>query len=230
MSPRNPQILVVDDEPQIRRFLRTSLPPHGFDIAEASNAAEAIAVFAREKPDAVILDLGLPDRDGMAVIDEMRRTSLTPILILSARDDVAGKVDALERGADDYVTKPFDMPELLARLRTALRHGLQTQGEAPVFRSGPLSVDLVHRRVSLDGRDVKLTPKEYEVLRHLVRHAGKVITHQQLLREVWGQVHTEDVQYLRVLMRQLRTKLEPDPSSPQLLVTESGVGYRLVAP
>ena len=230
MSPRNPQILVVDDEPQIRRFLRTSLPPHGFDIAEASNAAEAIAVFAREKPDAVILDLGLPDRDGMAVIDEMRRTSLTPILILSARDDVAGKVDALERGADDYVTKPFDMPELLARLRTALRHGLQTQGEAPVFRSGPLSVDLVHRRVSLDGRDVKLTPKEYEVLRHLVRHAGKVITHQQLLREVWGQAHTEDVQYLRVLMRQLRTKLEPDPSSPQLLVTESGVGYRLVAP
>lgn len=228
MSPRLPRILVVDDEPQIRRFLRTSLPPQGFEVVESGSAAEALAALTKEKLDAIILDLGLPDRDGLTVIDDVRGRSLIPILVLSARDDVAGKVAALERGADDYVTKPFDMAELLARLRTALRHGLQTQGETPVFRSGHLAVDLVHRRVSLEGQEVKLTPKEYEVLRHLVRHAGKVITHQQLLREVWGPAHTEDVQYLRVLMRQLRTKLEPDPASPQFLLTEPGVGYRLV--
>lgn len=229
MSPRLPCILVVDDEPQIRRFLRTSLPPQGFEIIEAASAAEALAALAKERPDAVILDLGLPDRDGLTVIDDVRRASLIPILVLSARDDVAGKVSALERGADDYVTKPFDMAELLARLRTALRHGLQAQGETPVFRSGPLAVDLVQRRVSLDGQEIKLTPKEYDVLRHLVRHAGKVITHQQLLREVWGPAHREDVQYLRVLMRQLRTKLESDAASPRLLLTEPGVGYRLAS-
>jgi two-component system KDP operon response regulator KdpE len=229
MSPRRPRILVVDDEPQIRRFLRTSLPPQGFEIVEAASAAEALAALTKEKPDAVILDLGLPDRDGLTVIEDVRRGSLTPILVLSARDDVAGKVGALERGADDYITKPFDMTELLARLRTALRHGLQSQGEMPVFQSGPLAVDLVQRRVTLGGQEIKLTPKEYDVLRHLVRHAGKVVTHRQLLRDVWGPAHAEDVQYLRVLMRQLRTKLEPDPASPQLLLTEPGVGYRLAA-
>jgi two-component system KDP operon response regulator KdpE len=229
MSPRRPLVLIVDDEPQIRRFLRTSLPPQGFEICEAATAAEALESLARDRPDAIILDLGLPDRDGLDLIADIRRRGLTPILVLSARDDVSGKVAALEKGADDYVTKPFDMTEFLARLQTALRHGLQAQGEAPVFQSGALRVDLVHRRITLDGNEVKLTPKEYDVLRHLVRHAGKVITHQQLLREVWGPAHAEDVQYLRVLMRQLRTKLEPQPSSPSLLLTEPGVGYRLSA-
>ena len=228
MSPKRPRILVIDDEPQIRRFLRTSLPPQGFEIFEASTAAEALESLVSDKPDAIILVVGLADRDGLVVISVIRQHGLTPILVLSARDDVSGKVTALEKGADDYVTKPFDMTELLARLQTALRHGLQIQGEAPVFHSGALSVDLVHRRVTIAGSEVKLTPKEYDVFRHLVRHAGKVITHQQLLREVWGPAHTEDVQYLRVLMRQLRTKLEPEPSSPRLLLTEPGVGYRLV--
>jgi two-component system KDP operon response regulator KdpE len=228
MNTRLPRILIVDDEPQIRRFLRAGLPPQGYDYIEAGNAAEALAAHARDKPDAIILDLGLPDRDGFAVIAEVRARALTPILVLSARDDVQGKVRALELGADDYVTKPFDMEELLARLKAALRHGLQAAGEAPIFRSGKLSVDLVSRRVSLSGEEMRLTPKEYSLLRHLVTHAGKVVTHQQLLHAVWGPAHTEDVQYLRVLMRQLRGKLGPDAGESQLIATEAGVGYRLL--
>jgi two-component system KDP operon response regulator KdpE len=228
MSTRLPRILIVDDEPQIRRFLRAGLPPQGYDCIEAGNAAEALAAHGRGKPDAIILDLGLPDRDGFAVIAEVRARALTPILVLSARDDVQGKVRALELGADDYVTKPFDMEELLARLKAALRHGLQAAGEAPIFRSGKLAVDLVNRRVSLSGEEMHLTPKEYSLLRHLVTHAGKVVTHQQLLREVWGPAHTEDVQYLRVLMRQLRGKLGAQGGASQLIATEAGVGYRLL--
>jgi two-component system, OmpR family, KDP operon response regulator KdpE len=226
MAARLPSILVVDDEPQIRRFLRSALPPHGYEVAEAGDAAEALGLLAREKPDAVILDLGLPDEDGFVVIERIRAGGLTPIVVLSARGDVDGKVRALELGADDYITKPFDMAELLARLKAALRHGLQTTGEAPVFRTGSLSVDLVNRRVRLGETEVHLSPKEYDLLRFLVAHAGKVATHQQLLREVWGPAHLEDVQYLRVLMRQLRQKLEPEGS---LLATEQGVGYRLLA-
>jgi two-component system KDP operon response regulator KdpE len=222
-----PKILIVDDEPQIQRFLRTGLPPHGYDCIEARTAADAMKQFAREKPDAVILDLGLPDEDGFAVIQRMRAGALTPILVLSARSDVDGKVRALELGADDFVTKPFDMAELLARLKAALRHGLQSGGEAPVFQTGPLSVDLVHRRVKLGDAEVHLSPKEYNLLRFLVAHAGKVVTHHQLLIEVWGPAHVEDVQYLRVLMRQLRQKLEPE-GAPHLLATEAGVGYRLI--
>ncbi len=227
MTHRLPRILVVDDEPQIQRFLRAGLPPHGYECVEASTAAQAMKLFAHDRPDVVILDLGLPDRDGFAVIQHIRATSLTPIVVLSARSDVDGKVKALEMGADDFVTKPFDMAELLARLKAALRHGLQTTGETPVFHSGQLSVDLVHRRVKLGETEVHLSPKEYSLLRFLVGHAGKVVTHHQLLTEVWGPAHVEDVQYLRVLMRQLRQKLEPE-GTPGLLTTEPGVGYRLL--
>ena len=182
----------------------------------------------KEHPDVILLDLGLPDKDGFTVIEEIRKNLLTPIVVLSARGDVEGKVKALELGADDYVTKPFDMTELLARLKAALRHGLQAGGEAPIFRSGPLSVDLVHRRVCLHETEIHLSPKEYGLLRYLVGEAGRVVTHHQILKEIWGPANVEDVQYLRVLMRQLRTKLAEDGSAPQLITTESGVGYRLL--
>ena len=228
MAAKFPKILIVDDEPQILRFLRASLPAHGYECVEAGSGADAIKAFAKERPDAIILDLGLPDQDGFTVIRTIRAGGLTPIIVLSARSDVEGKVKALELGADDYVTKPFDMAELLARLKAALRHGLQAVGEAPLFRSGRLSVDLVHRHVLLGEDEIHLSPKEYNLLRYLVGNAGKVVTHQQLLREVWGPAHLEDVQYLRVLMRQLRQKLEPDSSAPRLIVNEPGVGYRLL--
>lgn len=227
MANKLPKILIVDDEPQIQRFLRAGLPPHGYDCIEATTAAEALKLFTKERPDAVILDLGLPDQDGFAVLQRIRVGTLTPVVVLSARNDVEGKVKALEMGADDYVTKPFDMAELLARLKAALRHGLQTIGEAPIFRTGQLTVDLVKRYVKLGEVEVHLSPKEYSLLRFLVGHAGKVVTHHQLLTEVWGPAHVEDVQYLRVLMRQLRQKLEPD-GAPQVLITEPGIGYRLL--
>lgn len=231
MAANLPKILIVDDEPQILQFLRASLPPHGYECVEANSGSLAIKTFTKARPDALILDLGLPDQDGFAVIDAVRAIALTPIIVLSARSDVEGKVRALELGADDYVTKPFDMAELLARLKAALRHGLQAGGEAPIFRTGALAVDLVNRRVLLGGNEVHLSPKEYNLLRFLVSHAGKVATHQQLLKEVWGPAHVEDVQYLRVLMRHLRRKIEPSEPTLQLLVTEPGVGYRLlVAP
>ncbi len=223
-----PKVLLVDDEPQIRRFLRAGLPAHGYELVEAANGTEALKAISAEKPDAVILDLGLPDQDGFAIIEKVRAHSLTPILVLSARSDVEGKVKALELGADDYVTKPFDMAELLARLKAALRHGLQSAGEQPVFHTGSLTVDLVKRHVRMGESEIHLSPKEYSLLRFLVMHAGKVVTHQQLLQEVWGPAHLHDVQYLRVLMRQLRQKLKAE-GSPELLTTESGVGYRLLA-
>ncbi len=222
-------ILVVDDEPQIRRFLRTSLGAQGYRLTEATTAAEALSLATRDKPDLVILDLGLPDGDGYGVIEKLRATSQTPIIVLSVRNDEQGKVRALDLGADDYVTKPFGMDELIARLRTALRHRLQTQGETPIFRSGELSVDLIRRIVTLSGVEVKLSVKEYDLLRILVAHAGKVLTHGFLLKEIWGPAHVEDVQYLRVYVRQLREKLESDPTRPQLVLTETGVGYRLRA-
>lgn len=222
-------ILVVDDEPQIRRFLRTSLGAQGYRLSEAVTAAEALSLAAKDKPDLVILDLGLPDGDGYDVIEKLRATSQTPIIVLSVRNDEQGKVRALDLGADDYVTKPFGMDELIARLRTALRHRLQTQGEMPIFRSGGLSVDLIRRIVTLADAEVKLSVKEYDLLRVLVAHAGKVLTHGFLLKEIWGPAHVEDVQYLRVYVRQLREKLESDPTQPQLILTETGVGYRLRA-
>jgi len=223
-------VLVVDDEPPIRRFLRTSLTAAGYHIIEAENAADAMRLLSAQKPDLVILDLGLPDRSGLELIPEIRNTSTVPILVLSARHDERSKVQALDLGADDYVSKPFGMGELLARLRAALRHAFQAQGELPGFISGDLTVDLVRRHVTRSGEEVKLSPKEFDLLRHLVMHAGKVLTHRQLLREVWGPAQEEEHQYLRVFIRGLRQKLEPDPTRPIHIVTELGVGYRLQLP
>jgi two-component system, OmpR family, KDP operon response regulator KdpE len=223
-------VLVVDDEPPIRRFLRTTLLAAGYRVVEAEDAAGAASSLAAEKPDLVILDLGLPDRGGLELIAEIRRTSAVPLLVLSARHDERSKVEALDLGADDYVAKPFGMAELMARLRAALRHAFQTQGESPVFVSGDLAIDLVRRQVTRSGGEVKLSPKEFDLLRHLVAHAGKVMTHRHLLREVWGPAQTDEVQYLRVLIRGLRAKLEPDPTRPTHILTELGVGYRLQLP
>jgi two-component system KDP operon response regulator KdpE len=221
------RLLVVDDEPQIRRFLRTSLAAHGYDVIEADSAAAALRVVTTAKPDVLILDLGLPDQDGAEVIRRIREWSAMPIVVLSARGSEEAKVAALDLGADDYVTKPFGMNELLARLRAALRHRLQEQGAEPVFTAGGVTVDLARRVVTRDGEPVNLSPREYDLLRQLVIHAGKVLTHQHLLREVWGPAHLQDTPYLRVYVGQLRQKLEADPARPQLIATEPGVGYRL---
>ncbi len=229
MSASPITVLVVDDEPPIRRLLRTSLTAQGYRIVEADNAAAALAEIRNHEPDVVILDLGLPDGDGLTVIETVRRNSAVPIIVLSSRSDERGKVAALDLGADDYLTKPFGMAELVARIRAALRHRLQVDGAEAVFQSGDLSVDLVRRIVRVKDEEVKLSPKEYDILQQLVIHAGKVLTHKHLLREVWGPA-TEDVQYLRIYIRQLRQKLEADPERPRLILTEAGVGYRLTAP
>ena len=220
------RILIVDDEPPIRRFLRTSLSAQDYRIDEAADGPSALDFLRRNTVDVIVLDLGLPGIDGFEVLRHLRASgSLTPIVVLSSRDDEAGKVKALDLGADDYVTKPFGMDEILARIRAALRHRLQQEGERPVFRSGDLSVDLVRRIVTVREQEVKLTPREYDLLRLLIAHAGKVLTHKFILREVWG---TEtDVQYLRVYIRTLRQKIEADPEQPKLIQTEQGVGYRL---
>jgi two-component system, OmpR family, KDP operon response regulator KdpE len=223
-------VLVVDDEPPIRRFLRASLEAAGFVVVSANDAAAALVAVASEKPDILILDLGLPDRSGFEVITEVRKHSPVPIIVLSARSDERSKVEALDLGADDYIGKPFGTAELMARLRAALRHAFQAQGELPLFASGDLSVDLVRRHVMRGGREVKLSPKEFELLRHLVTHAGKVLTHRQLLRDVWGPAQADEVQYLRVFIRGLRQKIEPDPTRPTHILTELGVGYRLQLP
>ncbi|TKT77412.1 response regulator [Aquamicrobium sp. LC103] len=228
MSGLPTKILIVDDEPPIRRLLRTSLASQGFQVAEAATGSEALAEIESSEPDLVILDLGLPDMQGSELIRLLRdQGSSLPILVLSSRTDERGKVEALDLGADDYVTKPFGTEELLARIRTALRHRLQRQGEQPVFRSSDLSVDLVRRIVRVRDEEVKLSPKEYDILRTLVAHAGKVLTHRMLLNEVWG--GETDVQYLRIYIRQLRQKIEADPEQPHLILTETGVGYRLRA-
>ncbi len=226
MMTANPiSVLVIDDEPPIRRFLRTSLSPQNYRVIEAGDATSGLDLIAREKPDLVILDLGLPDMDGLDVIRRIRAKSAVPIVVLSSRGDERAKVEALELGADDYVTKPFGMDELVARLRTALRHRFYEKGEEPVFHSGDLTVDLVRRRVTVGDAEIRLSPIEFAMLQLLVAHAGKVLTHRQILREVWGSA--EDVQYLRVYIRQLRRKLEADPERPRHIVTEPGVGYRL---
>jgi two-component system KDP operon response regulator KdpE len=223
-------ILVVDDEPPIRRFLRTSLGAIGNRVVTAEDCAGALAALDSEKPDLIILDLGLPDRSGLDAIVEIRKRSLVPIIVLSARIDEGAKVKAFDLGADDYISKPFGMAELIARLRAAARHAFYAKGELPVFSSGELAVDLVRRLVSRGGKEVRLSPKEFELLRHLVTHAGKVVTHRQLLREVWGPAQVDEVQYLRVFIRGLRQKLEPDPTRPTHILTELGVGYRLQLP
>jgi Response regulators consisting of a CheY-like receiver domain and a winged-helix DNA-binding domain len=227
VSDAGPTILVVDDEPPIRRLLRSSLTAQGFRILESETAADVLRRLA-ERPDVVILDLGLPDMDGIELIRRIRRTSQVPIVVLSSRGDERTKVDALDLGADDYVTKPFSMAELVARIRTALRHRVQAQGGAPVFERGDLTVDLVHRRVAVNGAEIKLSPKEYDILRLLVIHAGKVLTHRMIMQEIWGAAG--DVQYLRIYIRQLRQKLEANPERPQHILTETGVGYRLRGP
>jgi two-component system KDP operon response regulator KdpE len=222
------KVLVVDDEPPIRKLLRMGLATANYQILEAPNAKTALAQLA-ENPDLVILDLGLPDMDGHELLRTIRsRNENVPIVVLSSRGDEAGKVRALDFGADDYVTKPFGMEELLARLRAALRHQLQVHGERPVFRIGDLSVDLVRRIVKVSDKDIKLSPKEYDLLRLLVQHAGKVLTHKFLLRELWDDL--TDAQYLRVYVRQLRQKIEADPERPQFIQTETGIGYRLRSP
>ena len=222
------RVLVVDDEPPIRKLLRMGLTAQGYQALEAPNAKTALDLLA-QNPDLKILDLGLPDMLGHDLLRTIRaRNDRVPIVVLSSRGDEAGKVQALDLGADDYVTKPFGMDELLARMRAALRHQLQTQGERPIFRVGDLSVDLVRRLVKVGNRDIKLSPKEYELLRVLVQHAGKVLTHKFLLRELWDD--PTDAQYLRVYVRQIRQKIEPDPERPQYILTETGIGYRLRAP
>ena len=219
-------LLVVDDEPAIRRLLRTSLAAEGFEVIEAENAEKAFAAIEARKPEVVILDLGLPDLDGLDVIRRLRKSgSKLPVIVLSSRGDERGKVEALDLGADDYVTKPFGIAELVARIRTALRHRFQAQGGEPLFKSGGLQVDLVRRVVTVNGEEVKLSPKEYDILRQLVLHAGKVLTHRFLMQQVWGTAC--DVQYLRIYVRQIRQKIEADPERPQHILTETGVGYRL---
>jgi len=228
MSAAPLRVLVVDDEPPIRKLLRMGLSAHGYQIIEASNGKAALESLG-QAPDLVILDLGLPDIEGHDLLRTIRaRSESVPIVVLSSRGDEAGKVQALDFGADDYVTKPFGMDELLARMRAALRHQLQTHGERPVFRVGDLSVDLVRRIVKIGERDIKLSPKEYDLLRVLVQHAGKVLTHKFLLGELWDDL--TDAQYLRVYVRQLRQKIEADPEQPQYILTETGIGYRLRAP
>jgi len=228
MNTASLKILVVDDEPPIRKLLRMGLTSQGYDVLEASNGKIAIELLAK-KPALVILDLGLPDIDGLELLRRIRhRDDNLPVVVLSSRGDEAGKVAALDLGADDYVTKPFGMDELFARMRAALRHQLQVQGERPVFHVGDLSVDLVRRIVKVSDREVKLSPKEYDLLRLLVQHAGKVLTHKFLLGELWDEL--TDAQYLRVYVRQLRQKIEKDPERPQYILTETGIGYRLRAP
>jgi len=227
MSAAPIKVLVIDDEPPIRKLLRMGLTTQGYEILEAQNGKVALELM-NEGPALIILDLGLPDIRGHELLRMIRgRNDSVPIVVLSSRGDEAGKVQALDLGADDYLTKHFGMDELLARMRAALRHQLQAHGERPVFRSGDLSVDLVRRIVKVGEREVKLSPKEYDLLRVLVQHAGKVLTHRFLLRELWDEM--TDAQYLRVYVRQLRQKIETDPERPQFVLTETGIGYRLKA-
>jgi two-component system KDP operon response regulator KdpE len=227
MSRARVNVLVVDDESPIRRLLRVNLSVLNFRVIEAAGGRDALDIIAREPPEVVILDLGLPDIDGMEVLRRIRAVSHVPIVVLSSNDRVRAKVEALELGADDYVTKPFNMDEFVARLRAALRHGFHQRGEEPVFRSGNLMIDLIRHRVVLDDTDVKLSRTEFAVLQLLVSHAGKVLTYDQILREIWGS--GKEIEHLRVYVRLLRQKLERDPDNPRYLVTEPGVGYQLLA-
>jgi two-component system KDP operon response regulator KdpE len=225
MSSPPLKVLVVDDEPPIRKLLRMGLGTQGYQTIDAPTAKVALDLMADE-PDLVILDLGLPDMQGLELLRQIRQLREdVPIVVLSSRGDEVAKVEALDLGADDYVTKPFGMEELLARMRAAMRHQLQVHGERPIFKLGELSVDLVRRIVKMRNKEVKLSPKEYELLRLLVHHAGKVLTHKFLLNELWST--PIDAQYLRVYVRQLRSKIEPDPTRPHYILTETGIGYRL---
>ncbi|MCW2286035.1 two-component system KDP operon response regulator KdpE [Rhodoblastus acidophilus] len=223
----NKRILVVDDEAPIQRFLKPALAASGYDVLTAENGRQALHLIATGAPDLIVLDLGLPDMDGKEVLEQARQFSQAPVIVLSARDREAEKIAALDLGADDYVEKPFAIGEFMARLRAALRHAARNEKEILRFDAGGLSVDLERRLVSREGASVKLTPKEFDLLAVLVRHAGKVVTHRQILAQVWGPAHVEDTQYLRVFVGQLRAKIEPSPDAPRLIQTEAGVGYRL---
>jgi two-component system, OmpR family, KDP operon response regulator KdpE len=224
-----PVVVLVEDEAQIRRFLRATLTGQGYRLFEATTGADGLVEVASRQPDVVIVDLGLPDLDGLEVIQRLREWSAVPVIVLSARGQERDKVTALDAGADDYVSKPFSAGELLARIRVALRHtaGASHEGSEAAFRVGELQVDQLRRHVSVRGAEVRLTPIEYKLLTTLVRHAGKVVTHQQLLREVWGPSHEDQAHYVRVYMAHLRHKLEAEPARPRYLLTEAGVGYRL---
>ena len=223
----NKRILVVDDEAPIQRFLKPALIASGYDVLSAENGRQALHLIATAAPDLIVLDLGLPDMDGKEVLAQARQFSKVPVIVLSARDREAEKIAALDLGADDYVEKPFAIGELMARLRAALRHAAKDEREVAHFEGGGLSVDLVRRLVSRDGAPIKLTPKEFDLLAILVRHAGRVVTHRQILTQVWGAAHAEDTQYLRVFVGQLRAKIESSAAAPRLIQTEAGVGYRL---
>ncbi|MBK9713530.1 MAG: response regulator [Kouleothrix sp.] len=229
MTETEPLILVIEDELAIRRFLRATLPSHGYRVLEAGTGRDGLAQAAAARPDLIILDLGLPDIDGLEITRSLREWSEVPIIVLSARGQERDKIAALDAGADDYLTKPFGVGELLARLRVALRHALRVAKEASdgVFTVGSVRVDLVRRQVFVGEADVHLTPIEYKILTTLIKHAGKVVTHNQILKEVWGPAYADETPYLRVYMGQLRHKLEADPARPRYLVTEPGVGYRL---
>lgn len=229
MATPNPLALIIEDEPHMRRFLRATLRGNAFQVVEAGSAREGLAQAAGRNPEVILLDLGLPDRDGREVTRELRRTTRAPIIILSARGQENEKVTLLDLGADDYLTKPFGAAELLARIRVALRHAaLPPEGmPEPIYLAGEVSVDVVRRQVFRGREEVHLTPTEYKLLLTLVRHAGRVLTHRQLLHEVWGANYVEQTHYLRVYMAQLRHKLERDPTRPRLLITEPGIGYRL---
>ncbi|ACM39077.1 MULTISPECIES: response regulator [Rhizobium/Agrobacterium group] len=222
------RILVVDDEPQILRFLRPALAAAGYEVIEADTGKQALALVATAVPDLLILDLGLPDMDGKEVIAQLRHWNPIPIIVLSARDREVEKIAALDLGADDYLEKPFGIGELTARIRVALRHKPQAEPAPSIIRSGELVIDIDHRLVTRADQPVKLTPKEYDLLRLLATHAGRVLTHGALLKEVWGPAHAHDLQYLRVFIRQIRAKIEKDESQPAIILTEAGVGYRFV--
>lgn len=227
MTETGARILVIEDDPQIRKLLRVSLGAHGYDVEEAKTGQDGIYQVAGFKPDLIILDLGLPDIDGKEVVRRIREWSQIPIVILSARDQEREKVEALDDGADDYVTKPFGVSELLARMRVSIRRSVHMEGE-PILTCGDLVVDIAQRRVTMGKREIKLTPTEYDLLKELITHAGKVLTHKQLLKSVWGIPYTDDTHYIRVYIGQLRRKLEEDPARPRHIISEPGVGYRLI--
>ena len=226
MGEPGPRVLVIDDEKAIRRFLRASLAAHGYTVFEAAGGEAGLNAVVANRPDLIILDLGLPDMDGLEVTRQLREWTQIPIIILSVREQETDKIAALDAGADDYLTKPFGAGELLARLRVALRHASQSSDQ-PVFTIGELTVDLTRRLVSVSGEEVQLTPTEYELLKLMVTHAGKVLTHQQILRQVWGVGYANELHLLRVNISNLRRKIEPDLTRPSYIVTEPGVGYRL---
>jgi two-component system KDP operon response regulator KdpE len=229
MPAKPPKVLVVDDEPQIRILLKATLGRAGYAVAEAANAREALNSKAIDKPDLILLDLGLPDRDGLELVSALRAEPRSALIVVSARDQTEQKVAALDLGADDYVTKPFDTEELLARVRASLRQRLASEAERQVVEAGPVTIDLYSRLVLRDGVEVHVTPKEWDLLAELAKHPGRVLTHEALLRTVWGPAHVGQTEYLRVAIRALRQKLEDEPSQPKLIINEPGVGYRLLA-